>query len=138
MRWLKTMTAIAFATLCASGCTTDPLAPNVQDPNGPRVNTVNISYCVDVSTIGNSVVCYPTATLAVGNSAQLQAKATNGDEDLTSQCAWVWRTNSRSVSIRVNQPSQSAVVTKNPFNISGAQITVTATCNGVSGSYNIL
>ena len=138
MAWFKTITAVGFAALVTAGCTTDPIAPNIQDPSGPRVRTVYISYCVDISTIGSSVVCYPNATLQPGNSAQLEARANNGNEDLTTQCAWIWSSNSKAVTIRVSQPSQQAVVTKNPFNISGQLITVTATCNGVTGSYNIL
>ena len=138
MTWFKKMSAVLLVACAAVGCSADPIAPNTQDPNGPRVQVVTISYCIDISTIGSSVVCFPNATLASGNSAQLSARATNGAEDLTTQCAWVWRANSASVTIRVSQPSRTAVVTKNPFNISGQQTTVTATCNGVTGSYNIL
>jgi hypothetical protein len=142
MSWFRTMSAAFAVAVGVMGCSTETTGPNIHDPNGPNVHTVMISYCVDIgenATSGTiSILCYPSATLAVGNSAQLSARALNDSEDLTSQCNWVWRSNSSSVTIRVNQPSRTAIVTKNPFNISAAQITVTATCNGVSGSYNIM
>lgn len=141
MTWFKTIGATCVAALMVAGCTTDPIAPNIQDPNGPKVRSVSISYCIDLGqgdTGINNVVCYPSVTLQPGTSAQLTASARNGDQDLTSQCAWVWSSKSKAVTIRVSQPSQQVIVTKNPFNISGQLITVTATCNGVTGSYNIL
>ena len=141
MSRLKTMTAAALLAIATVACTEKTTGPNIHDPNGPNVHTVMISYCVDIGETPTGliqIICYPSATLAVGNSAQLSARALNDSTDLTSQCNWVWRSNSSSVTIRVNQPSRTAIVTKNPFNISAAQVTVTATCNGVSGSYNIM
>ena len=142
MTWFKRMAAVLLVAGTALGCSDYSTEPNIQDPNGPRVHTVMISYCVDIGENQTSgvinILCYPSATLAVGNSAQLSARALNDSTDLTSQCAWVWRSNSSAVTIRVNQPSRTAIVTKNPFNISAAQVTVTATCNGVTGSYNIM
>src|SRR5262245_37443055 len=141
MRWLSTITAVAFVAAGALGCAEKELGPNIQDPNGPKVQEVLISYCVEIgqTSEGNiQVVCYPSAALLPGNSAQLSARALSTTDDITTQCTWVWRSNSSFVTIRVNQPSRTAIVTKNPFNgVSGQQITVTATCNGVSGSYNI-
>ena len=141
MTWLKTITAVAFVAVGSIACAEKQLGPNIQDPNGPNVQEVLISYCVEIgqTSEGNiQVVCYPSANLLPGNSAQLSARAMGLTDDITTQCSWVWRSNSPFVTIRVNQPSRTAIVTKNPFNVvSGQQITVTATCNGVSGSYNI-
>ena len=141
MTWLKRMTAVALVAVGSLACTEKAVAPNFYDPNGPAVQEVLISYCVEIGQTqeGNiQVVCYPSANLQPGNSAQLSARALSLTDDITSQCSWVWRSNSSFVTIRVNQPSRSAIVTKNPFNVvSGQQITVTATCNGVTGSYNI-
>jgi len=122
------------------GCSEKAVGPNLYDPNGPAVQEVLVSYCVDIGETEDrvQVVCYPSANLLPGNSAQLSARALSTTADITTQCSWVWRSNSAFVTIRVNQPSQTAIVTKNPFNVvSGQAITVTATCNGVSGSYNI-
>ena len=141
MAWFKTIATVALVAVGSLACAEKELGPNIQDPNGPKVQEVLISYCVEIGQTpeGNiQVICYPSASLLPGNSAQLSARALGTTSDITSQCSWVWRSNSSFVTIRVNQPSQTAIVTKNPFSVvSGQQLTVTATCNGVSGSYNI-
>ena len=140
MTWLKTITAVAVVAVGGIACAEKAVAPNFYDPNGPAVQEVLISYCVNIGETEETlqVVCFPSANLLPGNSAQLSARALSTTADITTQCNWVWRSNSAFVSIRVNQPTRTAIVTKNPFNVvSGQAITVTATCNGVTGSYNI-
>src|SRR5262245_1501957 len=124
MTWLKTLGAVALVTVAAIGCTEDSLGPNIQDPNGPKVQEVLISYCVEIGQTpeGNiQVVCYPSANLQPGNSAQLSARALSTTDDITTQCNWVWRSNSSFVTIRVNSPSRTAIVTKNPFSVVSGQ-----------------
>jgi hypothetical protein len=112
-----------------AGCDDVVTSPNVRDPNGPQVSLVRLC---GISEGGG---CVPDVVLLPGSSVLIEATATQGFQDLSSSCNFVWKSNKTAVRVAVNNPSRSAIVTANE-NGTGA-LTITATCNGVSGSFNI-
>ena len=59
------------------------VAPNFYDPNGPAVHEVLISYCVNIGETEETrqVVCFPSANVLPGNSAQWSARALSTTQD---------------------------------------------------------
>lgn len=141
MRCLSSVTVSSLAVLLCAACEDAVTAPNERDPLGPQLSAVVLcSYAPLLPGSGadvNNKTCETSTALAPGNSVHIEALALKGHEDLTSSCTFSWKTNRNSVRVRISEPSNTAIVTKNPVSVSGGGITITATCNGVSGAFNI-
>jgi hypothetical protein len=134
---MKGRKLLSIALLAVSGslaCEDIVTQPNTVDPTGPNVSLVALCRYPSDNTQQNG--CTSTATLSAGASTSIEAVATSGSQDLTNRCTFVWAANRNSVRIAVNRPSNSAVVTANASALSSG-VTITATCNGVSGSFNV-
>ena len=132
MKYLASVTTVFLVALGSVACNESMTELNSEDSNGPKVSAVSLCAYVEGSDCRGG-----TRELRAGSSVQLVAKAMFGSTDVTALCDFVWAANSQAVSLRVSQPRRTAVVTKNPFNVSGRAATVTATCNGVVGSFNV-
>ena len=129
MKFRSTVTTVCLVAIASVGCEDVVTTPNTVDPAGPRVTAVTLCHFRDGK-------CFLNAALSAGNSVVLEALANQGLQDITSACTFVWKSNKSSVRVAVNQPSHTAVVTANGNAIANG-LTITATCNGVSGAFSI-
>ena len=130
MKFRSTVTTVCLVAIASAGCEDVVTTPNKVDPAGPRVTEVTLCH------FREDAKCFLNATLSAGNSVVLEALATQGLQNITSACTFVWKSNKSSVRVAVNQPSHTAIITANGNAIANG-LTITATCNGVSGAFSI-
>jgi hypothetical protein len=130
MKLFASVSAAFLVVLGSAGCDAST-EPEPQDPAGTKASEVTVSGPCTTE----SLEC--GALLVSGASATLQAQAKLGSQDVTSQCDFVWRASPAYVRIRVNPTTETAIVTREWFTVYAGAITITATCNGVSGPYNV-
>jgi hypothetical protein len=82
------------------------------------------------------LICTTSLFLNAGLSTSLVASAFDGTTNITSQCSFTWLSSNEALATVTPNPDTRSAIALRKSTSSG--VTITATCKGVSGVFNLI